>query len=112
MGIFSKLFGGTSPKPDSGSAPTGGTGFLHTSRTGGYDKMSVLQRVDALNGELFALETALEAKKKGEPFRLPPPGPRPELVPTKMGGFSQEDVTAYLDQLEVKIQELRDSLNA
>ena len=85
-------------------------GMLRTARTGGYDKMMVLAAIDALNKDIFALENALEAKKNGQPYQLPPPSSAENIPQVSRGGFDKDDVDGYIRTLQNTISELRSQL--
>lgn len=108
MGFLSKLFGG-SDNGKSAGAPTDtgtGIGMLRTTRSGGYDKRSVLAAMDALNAEILALSEAVCSKCSGSPYTLPEPADL-ELTKVSSGGFNEEDTNAYIGELRKKIAELR-----
>lgn len=112
MGFFSRLFGGGNGEDGIASAPAysaGGTGMpiLRTARSGGYDKRETLMMFDQLTTEKLMLEEALAAKDSGAPYQIPPEAKNitPHIV--RMGGFNEDDVNEYAEQLAAENASLR-----
>ena len=111
MGFFGKLFGGGGERPSDNTGGPGGMGMLRTARSGGYDKTATLTAIDALTSEIMLLKEAVEAKEKGEPFRVPHGG-KFEMPPTvRAGGFNEQDTEEYIASLQAEIEKLRLSIH-
>lgn len=116
MGFFSRLFGGgndDAKRNDShnGSVSSGVTApILRTTRHGGYDKNESLTMFDRLTTEIFLLEEAVAARDSGRQYQVPPEGSvsMPNIV--NMGGFNEEDVNEYVENLKARISDLRAKL--
>ncbi len=109
MGFFD-IFKSSRSSSESSSHTSGGMAALTASRTGGYDRRDVLLKADAMTTEIIALEEALNAKEQGKPYTLPEKAEDKPLKTVRKGGFSEEDVDAYISDLEKKIAELRAQL--
>ncbi|MBO4865959.1 MAG: hypothetical protein J5582_05240 [Ruminococcus sp.] len=112
MGFFSRLFGGGNGEDGIASAPAhsaGGTGMpiLRTARSGGYDKRETLMMFDRLTTEKLMLEEALAAKDSGAPYQIPPEASIITPSRVKMGGFNEDDVNEYAEQLAAENASLR-----
>lgn len=112
MGFFSRLFGGGNGEDGIASAPAhsaGGTGMpiLRTARSGGYDKRETLMMFDRLTTEKLMLEEAIEAKNSGAPYQVPPETHISTPNRVKMGGFNEDDVNEYAEQLAAENASLR-----
>ncbi|SFC37297.1 hypothetical protein [Ruminococcus albus] len=112
MGFLSKLFGGGNGESGMESAPAplaGETGMpiLRTAVRGGYDKRETLMMFDQLTTEKIMLEEALKAKDGGAPFRIPPEASIITPSRVKMGGFNEDDVNEYAEQLAAENASLR-----
>lgn len=86
------------------------SGALDVRLFGGYKKMQVLQYVDRLTNEIMALEIALQKKKNGESYTLPPETAPCKLKKCLLGGFSCKDVDLYIEDMRNKCRELREKL--
>ena len=106
MGIFDK------PENDEGDNRSGAEGVLRKVRLGGYDQKSALSSIKQVQDEIWALEQALNNKKLGLKYTVPPEAEVAPLKRAMFGGFYEEDVNAYFDELFARIRKLREELEA
>ena len=107
---FLSAFRGEDIDTENSGGSSAGMGMLRTVRNGGYNKASVLNAIDALNSEIFALTDAYEKKSKGESFTVPQPVLMPALDKVSAGGFNEDDVDAYISDMKAHIAKLREQL--
>lgn len=107
---FLSAFRGEDIDTENSGSSSAGVGMLRTVRNGGYNKASVLNAIDALNSEIFALTDAYEKKSKGESFTVPQPVLMPALDKVSAGGFNEDDIDAYIADMKASIAKLREQL--
>ena len=112
MGLIEKLLNEEIKlgEDKNGENDQGAEGLLRTVRFGGYDQKETLFAVNRLQDEICALEQALNAKRLGLKYTVPPEAELSPIRHARTGGFSEKDVNAYFDRLFERIHVLREEL--
>ena len=73
MGLLDKLLNeGNNDEKNVNGSEQAAEGVLRTVRFGGYDRKETLMAINRLQNEIYALEQALNAKKLGMSYKVPP----------------------------------------
>ncbi len=111
MGLLDKLLNeGNNDEKNVNGSEQAADGVLRTVRFGGYDRKETLMAINRLQNEIYALEQALNAKKLGMSYKVPPEEELSPISRAMTGGFSEKDANTYFDELFEQIRVLREKL--